>query len=101
MTPKEKAKELVDKFKPYSDSSMNQDIIKSFNVADIEYKNSKFKAIFRYAKLQRAKECALVCVDEVLSLNVPKNLVEDWRVNPHHIFDKRYWVEVKEEINKL
>jgi hypothetical protein len=39
--------------------------------------------------IERAKECALVCVDEILSSTFVQN----------NTFN--YWSEVKEEINKL
>lgn len=73
MSPKEKAKELVEKFLPYSyyhemDNSMNRN----------------------YQQEDNAKQCALICVDEILSAVTT-------------IADKRYeyYKEVKQEINKL
>ena len=61
MTPKEKAKELVDRF-------LNEQ-------NDTE-------------EISQAKQCALICVDEILknTLQIPQVL--------------DYWQEVKEEINK-
>ena len=58
MTAKEKAKELVDRFR-------------------IGDRNMKSKA----------KQCALICVDEILEF--------------HDRIDVKYWKEVKQEINKL
>jgi homoserine trans-succinylase len=60
MTAKEKAKELVDKF-------LN------------EQNNTE--------EISEAKQCALICVDEIL------------RILP--FTDVKYWQEVKQEINKL
>ena len=60
MTPKEKAKELVDRFR-------------------IGDRNMKSKA----------KQCALICVDEILETYIDL----DPKLN--------YWKEVKQEINKL
>jgi hypothetical protein len=64
MTPKEKSKELVDKFtfrKVYGD----------------------------IVRFDRTLKCALICVDEV---------IEELKVISQ---SQVYWVEVKEEINKL
>jgi hypothetical protein len=46
--------------------------------------------------IERAKECALVCVDEILK-SIKKD--SDFTIT----YDKavKYWSEVKEEINKL
>jgi len=63
MTPKEKAKELVDKF---------SDITTGWNF------------------IEAAKECALICVDEILNGS-----------RLYYFEDYSYWKEVKEEINKL
>ena len=55
MTPKEKAKELIEKF---------------------------------YWDYDRAKQCALIAVDELIKATTP-------------LTSTHYWKEVKEEINKL
>ena len=67
MTPKEKAKELVDRFR-------------------IGDRNMKSKA----------KQCALICVDEILknSLQLPVLLSTA-------VSEEIYWEEVKQEIDKL
>ena len=66
MTPKDKAKELVNKFIPHVQWKLGQDEI-----------------------IQRAKRCALIAVDEILS--VPYLLkYEAW-----------FYKEVKQEIEKL
>tara|TARA_R110000822_G_scaffold191000_1_gene329683 strand:- start:329 stop:520 length:192 start_codon:yes stop_codon:yes gene_type:complete len=50
MTPKEKAKELIDiYFKEVSDANPLEDILVS------------------------AKKCALICVDEILNLHIPQS----------------------------
>ena len=67
MTAKEKAKELVDKMKL------------KVNVIDI----NNYTAQNEYG----AKQCALICVDEILII-LPFTYV-------------KYWQEVKQEINKL
>ena len=71
MTPKEKAKELVDRF--------------SFRIKTTECISNNTK---------NAKECALIAVDEIL-----KELLNDelfyFKTKVH------YWQEVKQEINLL
>jgi hypothetical protein len=68
MSPKEKAKELVEK---YADSLPSV----FYNV--VESKN-----------YHRAKQCALIAVDEILSI-----LFQQYEID--------YWKEVKKEIEKL
>ena len=75
MTSKEKAKELVDKFLPYSyyhemDNSMNRN----------------------YQQEDNAKQCALICVNEIIdsSKEYFKNTTYD-----------EYWEEVLTEIDNL
>lgn len=74
MTPKEKAEELVNKF---IEHTMDWDILDGY-VEDID----------------RAKQCALIAVDEILEMDLP-------------IFEEDcdefygYWQEVKHEIEKL
>lgn len=72
MRTKDKAKELVEKFLPYSyyhemDDSINRN----------------------YQQEDNAKQCALIAVDEILN-----NCIKD-------IADVYYWKKVKQEINKL
>lgn len=79
MTPKEKANELVDKYYPMFDNS---------------------------ARLSIAKSCALIAVDEILNLDLHD--VGDYRDSQSSSDDFstvkwyiNYWVEVKQEIEKL
>jgi hypothetical protein len=74
MTPKEKAQELVDGFK---------------NI-DIEYNDSIEGNCFMTMTKSDAKQCALIAVDEILSVI--------W-INLDDEVD--YWAEVKQEIEKL
>lgn len=72
MTPKEKAEELVNNFLetiPFADANVYEDWKK-------EMKN-------------KAKECALIAVDEILNLIIGSQGVIT------------YWQEVKQEIEKL
>ena len=72
MTPKEKAKELIEKYRDVSISFV--DSIEG--TCDIRINN------------EDAKECALIAVDEILKLDIYKS-------------DQWYWEEVKEEIELL
>ena len=68
-TPKEKAKELVDKFNDNMD----------FNTLSVS------------KHLEYAKQCALICVDEVLPV-----------FNTYHSYELyQYYKEVEQEIKKL
>jgi hypothetical protein len=77
MTPKEKAEELVEKFKFETKKS---EIINDLLLGDIS-------VVFKHYK---SKQCALIAVDEIL-------LHEK---NNHSELDKisEYWQEVKQEI---
>ena len=71
MTPKEKAKYLVDRFYTFIDF-------------DEVYQGSK----------KSSKQCALICVDEIL-----KGMSN--QINQIDTIDTIYWLKVKQEINKL
>ena len=78
MNAKGKAKELVDRFLPYSyyhemDNSMNRS----------------------YQQEDNSKQCALICVDEIL-----KN-EHDYTNTPYEENNIDYWKEVKIEIEKI
>jgi hypothetical protein len=83
MTPKEKAKELVDKFRQQTDG-----------IAGYNYDNVN-------------KQCALIAVDEILNSN-PHIYIEiggsdcrgDWSYKEAQS-NQLYWKEVKQEIEKL
>lgn len=79
MTPKEKAKELIEKFIPmfsywdyYNDCSRDKNIV-----------------------IKDSKRCALIAVNEILDL-IEDNDIDVWDYN---IF--KYWAEVLSEIEKL
>ena len=72
MTPKEKAKELVDKFTLYLGTEVNGDEC--------------------YVDIIEAKRCALICVDEMIG-----NYEEKYK----YCKSKQFLEEVKQEINKL
>ena len=75
MTPQEKAKELVNKFRDFADGIDSETDRFSPN---IERKN--------------AKKCALIAVDEIL--NNDNNFFNTYSQND-------YWLQVKQEIEKL
>ena len=76
MTAKEKAIELVESFLPYSD----------YNECDVFTQ--------RENQLKNAKQCALICVDEIIEeiLSTP---------NVYELDTYYYWKDVKQEVNQL
>ena len=74
MTPKEKAQELVGKFK--------------YNTRAFNETNGWEDTIFN------AKQCALIAVDEILEMDLP--ILEE---DADKFYD--YWQEVKQEIEQL
>jgi hypothetical protein len=78
MTPKEKAKELVDKFR------------KEFDWVESDY------AIDLY---RDTRQCALIVVDEIIEL-CEFDVIYDV-LNQRYMDKLNYWDEVRQEINKL
>jgi hypothetical protein len=78
MEAKEKANELVESFLPYSD----------YNECDVFTQ--------RENQLKNAKQCALICIGEIL-----ENITEEVMTYKPFMMNSDYWQEVKEEINKL
>ena len=74
MAAKEKAKELVDKFTLYLGTDVNGDEC--------------------YVDVLEAKQCALICIDEMLSIYD----AEGYDSEDYGMF---YLEEVKQELNKL
>jgi hypothetical protein len=86
MTPKEKAIELVDKFIPYTEKFHESNPGNGWEI-----------------DVQAAKKCALIAVDEIIDATTKRwggvnpetgFVINNVEVNP-------YWVEVKQEIEKL
>jgi hypothetical protein len=75
MTPKEKAKELVDKY------------LRTYPI----YNNPTVVISYTH---NEAKQCALIAVDEILEMDLP--ILEE---DADEFYD--YWEQVKKEINKL
>lgn len=74
MTPKDKAKELIDKFHNFTYTSVHA------------YKTS--------GEYSDTIKCALIAVDEILSMGIMAES-GDWNMA------KEFWQEVKKEIEKL
>jgi len=85
MTEKQKAKELVERY--------------TF------VKFSKGKTLLSMALTkENAKQCALICVDEILEIGVFWNsseMVKDYPKNYELTSTYEYWEQVKQEIEKL
>ena len=81
MTPQEKAQELVDRFDEYVHGYVGGSVLSNTQYPDV--------------KLERAKECALIAVDEIIA-NIEPSVSMD-------VIEARvkFWQEVKEEIEKL
>jgi hypothetical protein len=80
MTPKEKAEELIYKF------------AQTIPASSYEAYENGVKMNF---DLLNAKQCALIAVDEILFSN---NTIFETNI-PHECW--KYWIEVKQEIEKL
>jgi len=78
MTPKEKAKELFDKFS---------------NVALLDSYEAKQCALI---DIYEAKQCALIAVDEIINSNPHSNPLN---TDVHSTMS--YWQEIKHEIEKI
>jgi len=74
MTPKEKALQLVEKFKPLCGGYLGGKINKAF-----------------------AKQCAIIAVEEILNF-LNELFTEDYLSN---LLEKQYWQQVKTEIENL
>jgi len=77
MTPKEKAKELVEKM--YGSTPV---------------RNSKY--LISQDKIT-AKQCALICVQQIILSNPQSNPFNNWHIKS----TMDYWEEVRTEIEKL
>jgi hypothetical protein len=97
MTPKEKAEELVEKFKFETKRS---EIVNDLLLGDIS-------VVFKHYK---AKQCALIAVDEIIKSKELNYLFTKDQINcmestsdDRWIYEKfmKYWFAVKKEIKKL
>ena len=76
MTPKEKAKELFNKYYSYLKANLMHD----------------------EEAIEDAKVCALIAIEEIINLYAYDDVVLDWKYISNHW---KYWQEVKQEIEKL
>jgi hypothetical protein len=81
MTPREKAKELVDKFKIYADDNYSDDTNPYYG---------QILANKRIVLHNSSKQCALIAVDEILDLSIG-------HFDDLHPF-VNFWQQVKQEI---
>ncbi len=88
MTPKEKAKELMDKFFEFNHN--------------VKWDSDNNEWTHNYDK---AKQCALIAVDEVINMfsGVHKKLIEIDMLegNVEQTATYKFWQEVKQEIEQL
>ena len=77
MTPKEKVQDLVDRFREFADGT--------------DIKTDRYSPNI---EKQKAKQCALIAVDEIL-------FALKYDMNEPTSGSIRYWQEVKQEIEKL
>lgn len=82
MTPKDKAKELMNKYTNLTD-----------NCDCLEYMCVCF-TLYEY----KAKQCVLIAVDEIDKVLQSSSTKEDPYIN---LLSLEYWQEVKQEINNL
>lgn len=87
MNEKEKAKELVEKFKKFS----HAEIIDTGNFDSYE--------INIETELKNAKHCAIICVDEILKNNIS---MQKYLIGGGVTMENtNYWEQVKTEIEAL
>jgi hypothetical protein len=81
MEAKDKARELVDKFRQYSNAYKWTANVASREIVIVDV----------YEQLKNAKQCALIAVDEIVKERTPPFIMSDDRWN--------YWQEVKKYIS--
>lgn len=92
MTPKEKAEELVNKYKPFVYCYLGSGMLSNWEDETVILSN--------------AKQCALIAVDEMLKETntvIPEEVYTDNGLEVIIVLNPRikYWQEVKNEIEKL
>lgn len=66
MTPEEKGKELIEKFRPLINGTVNPASLAEYKKLHGDGKKS-IAAVMRVDAELKAKQCALICVDEILN----------------------------------
>ena len=87
MTPKEKAKELVKKFTLFSEGAIYDEETGEISLTPTD----------------QAKQCALICVDEIMKSNpTVVEINKDFEPpSVYYVSNEKYWQKVKQEIEKL
>jgi len=100
MTPQERAKELVEKFKPCSRGDIYDEVFKDYNKACINgnIQHKRFKDLAIHSRLFHAKQCALIAVEEAEKSEY--NVLSKFGFVTEN-YKSDYWQQVKEEIEKL
>jgi len=81
MTAKEKATELVEKFKPFAHADLTLSI-----------------EIYKLAELDSAKDCAKIAVNEILKI---VDAYPHWQLSTEELEDVKFWREVLVEIENV
>jgi hypothetical protein len=99
MTPKEKADELVKKYRQHVNS------LCPIHEGTVPFEHDEWDEQNERVILTNAKQCALIAVDEIISNDDPiryyKTNKGDLPYNGSLITIGNYWNHVKEEIQKL
>ena len=85
MTPTDKAKELVERFKEYAAGDLDAGMVDEYKRVTGKEKVNLL-SLARFSRNYHAKRCAVLCVSEILNIQVVKN---------------GYWNQVIDEIEKL
>ena len=89
MTPKEKAKELIDKFEL---------VVKITGTSEVNITSESNINLQKATAITYSKECALMCIDEIQEALIKGEL----NVSPYTTLEARqFYVKVKQEINRL
>lgn len=91
MTPKDKAKELIEKFMKYADKGAT--LTKGMD-------GRTGIKVFTASKIKNAKECALIAVEEMIGM-LPENKHLHEELERYVSFAESFLNEVKIEIQKL
>lgn len=87
MKPKEKAEELIEKFRPQCYCFLGSGMLTNTYNEEVSTIN--------------AKQCALICIDQILESIPPLITLEGFGSALFENDDVNWWKQVKEEIEKL
>ena len=68
MKEEDKAKELIEKFMPYSKKHLDKDVLSELRISvdkgkTVQEKGNKFRQAMDFSSELNAKQCALICVE--------------------------------------